>query len=60
MNSKQKIMELISNSMEMQDCGATAESVVLKRSPELEPGSEPFYAEVLREMGNQFVNGLRR
>jgi hypothetical protein len=50
-NSQQKIIDLCLNDFEMSELGSNAEMVVRHYHPELEPGTEEFYAEVLREMG---------
>lgn len=49
--SQLKIIELCENDSEMAELGANAEMTVKHYCPQLEPGSEEFYAEVLREMG---------
>lgn len=51
MKSQQRIIEACRQSLDMQNLGATAEGLVLELHPELEPGSEEFYAEVLVKMG---------
>jgi hypothetical protein len=53
--SQSRIMDLCLNDHEMAELGANAEMAVKHYHPELEPGSEEFYAEVLREMGQKAV-----
>lgn len=49
--SQTKIVELCRDDHDMARVAANAEAEVLALHPELVPGSEEFYRQVLREMG---------
>jgi len=51
MNAQLKIMQWCIDDADIAKLAAISEGMVLHKRPELDPGSEEFYQEVLREMG---------